>query len=254
MNDGVKSVERAFEILERIGMAKNGIGVTELASELDMYKSTIHRVLTSLSSLGYVVKDGESGRYKLGYKLLEVSSRLLNNHDIRQVALPFLRELAEWTNEVVHLVVRDKGQVVYIEKVEGAETIRMHSQIGSRVPVHCTSVGKAILAHLPEEEVRGIIERYGLAKHTEHTIGDEAALFEHLQQVRQCGYALDLEENEIGITCVAAPVYNYKGEAIAAISVSGPTMRMPTERLESLSAQVREVGMRISTRLGFLEN
>ncbi|MDB5084386.1 MAG: IclR family transcriptional regulator [Bacilli bacterium] len=251
MEEGIKSVERAFQILESVSLAKNGIGVTELANELKMYKSTIHRVLTTLVQSGYVEQDTDTGRYKLGYKLVEVSSRLLNNLDVRREALPYLQELAEYTNEVVHLVVMDQGQAVYIEKVEGSETIRMHSRVGTRAPVHCTGVGKAIIANLPFKQVREIIKTHGLARHTPNTYITEESLLEELQRVREQGYALDLEENEVGITCVAAPIWDHKGNVVASISVSGPTMRMQPERLRDLTKLVKKIGLKVSARLGF---
>ncbi|GAX89039.1 IclR family transcriptional regulator [Effusibacillus lacus] len=251
MEEGVKSVERALQILERVSLAKNGIGVTELAKELNMYKSTIHRVLATLTHLGYIEQDPETERYKLGYKLLEVSSRLLNNLDIRREAMPYLQELTDLTNEVVHLVVLNKGQVVYIEKVEGTETIRMHSRVGNRAPVHCTGVGKAILAYLPEAQVREIIRQYGLEPHTPKTLSTLEDLLQDLQQIRERGYALDDEENELGITCVAAPIFDHTGSVAASISVSAPTIRMQPQRIEQLAQQVRKIGLKISARLGY---
>lgn len=251
MEEGLKSVERAFQILERVSLAKNGVGVTELATELNMYKSTIHRVLTTLTHLGYVEQNPETGRYKLGYKLLDISSRLLDNLDVRREAIPFLQELADETNEVVHLVVLNKGEVVYIEKVEGSETIRMHSRVGNRAPVHCTGVGKAILAYLPQEQVREIIRHYGLKPHTPYTLATIPDLMDNLDLIRKRGYALDLEENEIGISCIAVPIWDHTGAVVASISVSGPTIRMQPERLEQLADKVRDVGLRISQRLGY---
>jgi IclR family KDG regulon transcriptional repressor len=251
MEEGIKSVERAFLILEEVGQYKDGIGITELATKLNMYKSTIHRVLTTLVSIGYVEQDAVSGRYRLGYRLLVVSSRLLNNLDIRRESLPFLQKLADSTNEVVHLVVLDGGEVVYIEKVEGTETMRMHSNIGKRVPVHCTGVGKSILAHLPPNKVSQIIREYGLEPHTVHTITSEEALLADFQLIRERGYALDMEENELGITCVAAPIWDYTDSVVASVSVSGPTMRIQNERLQQLAERVRDTGKEISSRLGY---
>jgi IclR family KDG regulon transcriptional repressor len=251
MEDNIKSVERAFQILEEVSLAKGGIGITELSTKLNMYKSTIHRVLSTLTHIGYVEQDSLSGRYKLGYKLLGVSSRLLNNLDIRHESLSCLEELAKATNEVVHLVILDGGEVVYIEKVEGTETIRMHSQIGKRVPVHCTGVGKAILAYLSPSRVSEIVAEYGLQPHTMYTIRTEKDLLADLKLVRQRGYAFDLEENELGISCVAAPIWDYSGAVIASVSVSGPTMRMTSQHLEHLAGLVRETGLNISQRLGY---
>lgn len=250
MEEGVKSLERAMLILEHVSSAKNGIGVTELASELQMHKSTVHRVLTTFSKLGYIEQDVHSERYKLGYKLLEVSSKLLNQLDVRQVAMPFLQQLADSTNEVIHLVVLRRGQVVYIEKVEGSETIRMHSQVGTIAPVHCTGVGKAILAHLPEAQVREIIRQYGMKPHTTRTLATLEDLLGDLELIRERGYSYDLEENEMGITCVAAPIFDYSGSVVASISISAPTLRMQETRLQELAKEVRRTGERISARMG----
>jgi len=216
-----------------------------------MYKSTVHRVLNTLVHLGYVEQDRHTEKYKLGYKWLAVSSRLLSNLDIRKVAYPYLQELADHTGEVIHLVVLDGHEVVYIEKVEGTQTIRMHSQIGKRVPVHCTGVGKAILAYLPPATLKKVLSGCEWLAHTPHTLTTEDELLEHLKKVRELGYAFDLEENELGISCAAAPIWDYTGKVAASISVSGPTTRMQKERLEETAKLVREYGQKISVSLGY---
>lgn len=233
-------------------MKKGGIGVTEIAKQIDINKSSVYRILSTLVQYGYIEQDSETGRYKLGYKFLEVSTKLLDSIDLREEAKPFLLELENETNEVIHLVVYDQGEVVYIEKLEGNETLRMHSKVGKRAPMHCTSVGKAILAHLPSSVVLEILERRGMAMHTEHTITDKDQFLKELIQVKQKGYALDLEENETGITCIAAPIFDHLGKVIAAISISGPTIRMTDERMESLQDRMIEIGKQISARLGYV--
>ncbi|SFB13739.1 MULTISPECIES: IclR family transcriptional regulator [unclassified Bacillus (in: firmicutes)] len=248
----VKSVSRALDIITIVSMKKGGIGVTEIAKQIDINKSSVYRILSTLVQYGYIEQDSETGRYKLGYKFLEVSTKLLDSIDLREEAKPFLLELENETNEVIHLVVYDQGEVVYIEKLEGNETLRMHSKVGKRAPMHCTSVGKAILAHLPSSVVLEILERRGMAMHTEHTITDKDQFLKELIQVKQKGYALDLEENETGITCIAAPIFDHLGKVIAAISISGPTIRMTDERMESLQDRMIEIGKQISARLGYV--
>ncbi|CAB3394400.1 IclR family transcriptional regulator [Kyrpidia spormannii] len=249
--DTVKSVDRALVILERVSRYKEGVGITELAAEVSMYKSTVHRLLTTLARRGYVEQDPETGRYKLGYAILDMASRLLGSLDLRREARPYLEELADYSHEVVHLVVLDHGEVVYIEKVEGDETIRMHSRVGARAPVHCTGVGKAILAYLPEEDVKSIVERHGLPAHTPYTITRWLDLRDELQRVKERGVAMDLEENELGIICVAAPIWDHTGRVCASLSISAPKMRMPEERIKDLADRVRRAGLAISARLGF---
>lgn len=246
----VKSVARALDILQIVSSHKQGIGVTNIAKQIDINKSSVYRILSTLAQYGYIEQDSETGKYKLGYKILEMSSKLLDSIDLRKEAAPFLMELEKYTNEVIHLVVYDQGEVVYIEKLEGNETLRMHSRVGKRAPMHCTSVGKAILAQLPEHVVEEIIERKGLPAHTKYTITDREKFMEELKIIKERGYALDLQENEYGITCIAVPIFDHLGKVVAAVSISGPTMRMTSERLEHLKDKMIEMGKKISARLG----
>ncbi|HWO76271.1 MAG TPA: IclR family transcriptional regulator [Bacillus sp. (in: firmicutes)] len=249
----VKSVSRALDIIHLVSMKKGGLGVTEIANQIDINKSSVYRILSTLVKYGYVEQNNETGRYRLGLKFLEISSRLLESIDLREEAKPFLLELEKETNEVIHLVVYDQGEVVYIEKLEGTEILRMHSRVGKRAPMHCTSVGKAILANLPTSVVLDILERKGLPKHTENTITNQDEFLKELAKVKQNGYALDLEENEYGITCIAVPIFDHLEKVIAAVSVSGPTMRMTGERLEHLKFRMQQIGKQISSRLGFVK-
>jgi IclR family transcriptional regulator, KDG regulon repressor len=250
----VKSVGRALDIITLVSSKKSGLGVTEIAKQIDINKSSVYRILSTLVQYGYVEQDVETGRYKLGYKFLDISSKLLESIDIRTEARPYLLDLESETNEVIHLAVWDQGEVVYIEKLEGNETLRMHSKVGKRAPMHCTSVGKAILAYLPINVVQDIIERKGLPMHTTTTITEKETFLKELIKIRHNGYALDLEENEYGITCVAVPIFDHLGKVIASISISGPTMRMTEERLEQLKVKMMEAGRNISGRLGYASN
>ncbi|TYR79445.1 IclR family transcriptional regulator [Priestia megaterium] len=247
----VKSVSRALDIITLVSMRKGGLGVTDISKQMDINKSSVYRILSTLVQYGYIEQDKETGRYKLGYKFLEVSSKLLESIDLRAEATPYLKELEQETNEVIHLVVYDQGEVVYIEKLEGNETLRMHSKVGKRAPMHCTSVGKAILAHLPSNVVLDILDRKGMPMHTDKTITNKADFMQELIQVKQQGYALDLEENEYGIRCIAVPVFDHLGKVSAAVSISGPTIRMTNERLKKLQTRMLHIGNQISVRLGF---
>jgi IclR family KDG regulon transcriptional repressor len=248
----VKSVSRALDIIDIVSSEKNGLGVTEIAKQMDINKSSVYRILSTLVQYGYMEQDEETSRYKLGYKFLEMSSKLLESIDLRKEAKPYLQELEKETNEVIHLVVYDQGEVIYIEKLEGTETLRMHSKVGKRAPMHCTAVGKAILAHLPSNVVLDVLERKGMPRHTDKTITDKDEFLKELAQVKQKGYALDLEENEYGIRCIAVPIFDHVGKVIAAVSLSGPTIRMTYERIEQLQARIRQIGKQISARLGYI--
>ncbi|RSK27205.1 IclR family transcriptional regulator [Bacillus sp. HMF5848] len=247
----VKSVSRALDIVDLLSMKKNGLGVTEIANQMDINKSSVHRILATLVKYGYVEQDIDTGRYKLGYKFLEINSKLLDSIDLRTEAHPFLEQLEKETNEVIHLVVYDNGEVVYIEKLDGNETLRMHSKVGKRAPMHCTAVGKAILSHIPINEVLNILQKKGLPDHTDHTMTNLDEFLNHLVNVKEQGYALDMEENEYGIRCVAVPIFDHSSKVIAAVSISGPTLRMTDDRLQELKQRMIEVGQHISIRLGF---
>lgn len=247
----VKSVSRALDIITLVSLKKGGLGVTEIANQIDINKSSVYRILSTLVQYGYIEQDEETSRYKLGYKFLEISSKLLESIDLRLEAKPFLQELENDTNEVIHLVVYDQGEVVYIEKLEGNQTLRMHSKVGKRAPMHCTAVGKVILANLPTSDVLDILERKGMPRHTENTITNKDDFINELLQVKQNGYALDLEENENGITCIAVPIFDHLGNVVAAVSISGATLRMTDERLKQLQTQMLYIGREISARLGY---
>ncbi len=250
----VKSVSRALDIITLVSSKRDGLGVTEIANQMDINKSSVYRILSTMAQYGYIEQDRETGRYKLGYKFLEVSSKLLESIDLRTEAKPYLQELENETNEVIHLVVYDQGEVVYIEKLEGNETLRMHSKVGKRAPMHCTSVGKAILAHLPSSVVLDILERKGMPMHTDKTITNKDNFLAELIQVKQKGYALDLEENEYGIICIAVPIFDHQGKVAAAVSISGPTIRMKDERLDHLQSRMKYIGGQISARLGYTKS
>jgi IclR family KDG regulon transcriptional repressor len=247
----VQSVDRALHLLDLLKEHADGLGITELANRMDLAKSTVHRLLTSLKKHGYVRQDPDTEHYLLGLKLIEMGSVVTQSLEIRKIANPVMNSLVQETGETSHLVVLEDGEVVYIEKIESPYTIRMYSLIGKRAPVHCTGVGKAIIAHLPEERVRRIAEQRGLPKFTEHTITNWEDLLVHLREIREKGYALDREEHETGICCVAAPVFNHQGEPVAGLSVSGPIMRMDEEKVRFCIDRVVHYAKEISQNLGY---
>ncbi|GAB6180025.1 IclR family transcriptional regulator [Desulfotomaculum defluvii] len=247
----VQSLERALKILEVLGSYQKGLGVTELAHEVDLHKSTVHRLLATLAQRGFVEQDSDTERYKLGLKIIELSNKMLTNMEVRQEARPFLEELMQFANEVVHLCVLRQGEIVYIDKVECPSTIRMYSQIGRRGPIHSTGVGKAILAFLPQEEVVKMLKEKGMPRKTPNTITDIDEMIKHLAEIRLQGYSIDEVENELGIRCVAAPVWDHSGQVIASISIAGPESRVTRERVPELAAKIKEAGLKISYRLGY---
>ncbi|BCV22801.1 IclR family transcriptional regulator [Moorella sp. Hama-1] len=251
-NEGlVQSLEKGLKVLEALATAGEGVGLSELSRRLGLNKSTVYRLLTTLKAYGYVEQEAATERYTLGLKVLDLSSSLLDRLDVRAVAHPYLKELAAASQEVAHMVIRDNGEAVYVDKVEGNRTIRMYSQIGRRVALHSTAVGKAMLAFLPPEEVAKIIAGKGLPRFTPRTITTMAALEAELARVRESGYAIDDSENEEGIRCVGVPIFDHRGRVVAALSISGPTLHVTPERVPELGRLVRQAGREISRHLGY---
>lgn len=245
----VQSIDRAFDILEVLVENSEGLGVTEISNELNIHKSTVYRLLSTLQYRGYVKQNNE-GKYKIGLKLFEVGSLVINNIDLRKEVDPYLREIMKISQETVHLGVLDDNDVVYIDKVESHNTIRMYSRIGRRNHASSTSLGKVLLAYSDDEVVEEVIEEDGLKKLTENTITDKDEFYSHLSKIREQGYAIDDEEQEYGIRCIAGPIFNHKGDIIAAFSISGPVMRMTLEKVDSLKEVVKEYSEKISQALG----
>lgn len=245
----IQSVERAFAILEQFSQNERELGVTVIANRVGLHKSTCFGLLYTLQELGYIQQNPETGRYGLGLKIFELGQTYLAGQDLRQLANPYLRRLVEQTQETVHLVVLEGRTAVYIDKVEGSHAITISSRIGQRAKMHCTGVGKALMAHMPEADLSEVLTG-DLERCTEHTITDKAALHEHLKAVRESGYAIDDEEIEVGLRCVAAPIFNSHNQVIGAVSMSGPSGRIPRERFETLSRMVRDTAREISHRLG----
>ena len=251
----VQSLERAALILDVLSRFSQGLSLGELSEKVNLSKGTVHRLLSSLSYLDFIRQDPLSKQYLLGFKLVELGNSLLNQIDFRIEARPFLIDLAETSGETVHMVILDRSEVLYIDKVEasGKSTgLRMASMLGSRIPAHCSAVGKVLLASLSETKFEEIVGTGPLPRKTANTITDPEELKIHLKQVRQNGYALDNEENEIGIRCFAAPICDQRGEVIAAISISAPAIRIKTRILvTSLKEQVIETALKISRKLGY---
>lgn len=256
-NNLVQTIERVSSLLDMVGQNPQGISIRDLSAKLGLPKATIHRLLSSLAYFGYVRQGPKTRNYFLGLKLVELGNLLLSQLDLRKEAEPFLRDLAEGTKETVHMVFLDRNEIVYIDKVETDHSpggLRMASRVGLRNPAHSCAVGKVLLSHLSEDELNHIIEEKGLPKRTENTMTDPIRLKEQLKSVRIQGYAIDDEENERGIRCVAAPIYNEVGRPVAAVSISGPAFRI-TKRViqERLKREVMETALKISQRLGFRE-
>ena len=246
----IQSVERALRILEEFSVKEREIGVTELAKRVGLNKSTCFGILQTLQSNGYLEQNLDNGKYCLGIKVFELGQTFEAGLEIRSITKPYLQSLVDKTKETVHLVVRYKLEAVYIEKVEGPSAINIISQIGKRVNMHCTGVGKCLLAYFPEESFK-LVMQGELQRFTDNTITDKNCLIQHLNEIRAKGYSIDDEEIESGLRCVAAPIFNHKKEAVAAISISGPTNRITPDKIEEIAELVKDTAASVSKRLGY---
>jgi DNA-binding IclR family transcriptional regulator len=248
--DSVQSLERAFDLLEALSVGGE-LGVTELANRTGLVPSTAHRLLHTLSKRGYVSQSPETGRYLLGYKVVEVASGLEHRRErLRAVARPHLEGIQRATGETVNLVVLEADRVVYIDQVEGSRNVRMFTTVGTSVPAHTTGSGKAIMALGAPESVQAMYAGRELERLTSRTLTTLAALEDDFKRIRRRGYALDNEEHEEGVGCVAAPVFDHTGRPCAAISVSGPTARILHEHSSALGALLIERAASVSAALG----
>ncbi|WP_346668297.1 IclR family transcriptional regulator [uncultured Subdoligranulum sp.] len=246
---GVQSVERIFALIELLAAHPAGASLQTLAQGTALAKSTVHRLLASLVGLGYVSQEETSGRYRLTLKMFELSSGIVNDMAIMEVAKAHLERLAQRTGEAVHLVIRDGQDIVYIYKTENGP-MRMSSRVGMRSPLYCTGVGKAILATLPAGEVAQVWAASRPRKLTERTVADLPHLQEQLETVRAKGYAVDDEENELGVRCVAVAIPGPDGRADSAFSISGLTPYMTPERIRRIAAMALDSRTDILADLG----
>lgn len=253
MQEIVQSVERALGILEIVSDYDKGIGLTEISNRIGLHKSTVHRLLSTLIYKGYIFQDQDSLRYLSTLKMYEIGYKRLSSIDLLKASKKHTKLLMESTNEVVHLVVRDGNNIVYIDKVDAGNTITMQSNIGKRNPLCCTSVGKAILSKLDLAEVKKIWDSSNIVKKTNNTITEFDEMISELEKVKSLGYAVDDEENELGIRCIGATIMNKDGKVEGAISISGPANRVTKEFDNVFGCKVKAIANQISKELGFIE-
>lgn len=247
----IQSAERIFQVMEML--ADNGaMGLMEISASLGLHKSTVHRLLMSLIYMGYAKQEEQTQKYMLSYKIVNMAGKILDHTDILQIARPYLERLSDISGEAVHLVQREGNHILYIDKIEAkVGTIRMVSHVGMVRPMYCSGVGKAMMATMLEEEVGRIWQESNIEKLTDKTITDFARFAEELETIKKKGYALDDEENEEGVRCIAACLRSYQKKVKYAFSVSGPVSRMTKEHVGELSACVLRVQAELSRELGY---
>jgi IclR family acetate operon transcriptional repressor len=245
-----QSLTRALNLLQRLAETPGGLNLTDLSYQLGMPTATVHRLLSTFEELDFVEQDAEQGLWFVGLKAFTVGNAFLSRRDFVASARPHMHGLVERCGETANLGVIDDGEVVFISQVESREVMRMIVRLGSRSPIHASGVGKALLAYLPEQQLARILQQRGLARYTERSIDSPAQLRAELARIRQLGYALDDEEHAIGLRCVASAIFDQNGQALAAISLSGPKARVTDDRLDELGIAVRQTADEITQALG----
>jgi len=249
----ITALQRGLRLLQLFSESPRGLTAKQVANLSRLPVSTVHRFLVNLQRAGFLNCSGE-GIYHLGIACFSIGQAALGQLDIRRLSLPYLRELNHQTRETIHLTVRHGLSAVYVEKLDSPEPLRIYSRMGAGVPLHCTAVGKILLAYLPQEEQNEVIRQLDLKRLTPNTVGSLQELQTELYRVRKNGYACDMEEHELHIRCIAAPIWDHTGGVHASLSITAPMVRMPVNRLRQLAPLVQRAGAQISRELGYHAN
>jgi len=247
----VRSVSRSLDILEELSNNPRGIGLLELSKKIGLHKSTVFRLLKVLGERGYVQKSDRGQGFSLGLHLVELANSYVNSLDLKIEARPCMYELTESTRHTVFLALLHDREVVYIDKTETFTSLRRFEIIGTRVPVHCTSLGKALLMGKSREELVKFFEGYSFYSSTPKSFTALEPFLDNLEEARARDYTLDDEEHETGVRCVGYPVFDYSGKVIAAVSVSGVVDAFPAAKIPEMGAKIRNTALEISRRMGY---
>lgn len=237
----IGSVIKAVEVIEYIANSKSGVGVTEISRGLNYGVSATYHILNTLKECNIIEQDKKTKKFKLGLKLWQIGMLAYEQNPISVTLKPYLRKLKELTGETANLTIMDNYQIVYIAQEESDKLVKMFTKTGATAPLHCTAAGKVLLAYKHEDIRNSILDKIELTKYTRNTIANKEELIKELEQIREKGYGFDNEEREIGVSCIAAPIFDLNGEAIACITISGPTSRFTAEKKEKWLKDVIEV-------------
>ncbi len=245
----VQTLDRAFALLGALARADEAT-LTELALAAGMAPSTAHRLLMTMQRHGFVDFDETTQNWMIGVEAFRIGSSFVRRTSIVEAGRPIMRALMEATGETANMAIADAGDVVFVSQVETPQAIRAFFRQGTRGPMHASGIGKALLAQMDREDVERILQKKGLRAYTPNTITSSSALFADLERTRRRGWSIDDEERNIGMRCLAAPIFNEYGEAIAGISISGPTVRMSDETLGEFGPLVKRAAARVTEAIG----
>jgi DNA-binding IclR family transcriptional regulator len=246
-----KSVKRALAVLQVLADEQSGLGIVEISERTSIPVSSVHRLLSTLADQGFVAQFLTSGRYHIGFRAFEVGSAFMRQVQLSEIARPHLHELVSLTKETANLAICDGDFAIYVDQVQSGRTLQVVPRPGARVPLHCSAVGKVFLAGMPDPSFERTVESLELPQWTLHTITEHAELRSAIDMVRSQGYALDDEEMQTGVRCVASPIFNHLGETSAALSITGPTVHVNDETVPALTRQLQRIAGVISAQLGY---
>lgn len=249
----IGSVIKAVEVLEELAKSEDGLGVTEISNRLNYGVSATYHLLNTLKQCNIIEQDKKTKKYRIGFELFRICGMAKRQNALASLAQPYLDKLREMVGETSNLVVLDGNEVIYIAQSESTKLLKLFTQLGAKVPFYCTGGGKAILSYQPKKVQDLVLNNTNFIKFTGNTLSDINELVRELDIIRQQGYAMDNEEREEGVTCIAAPVFDCYGEAIASISVSGPTYRLKEKDLSTIINNVIDVAKELSESLGYVE-
>lgn len=248
-NERIKSMDKALDLLEFLSVNDQETGITEISKKLHLGLSTVHRILTTLKSRGYVIQNQQTTKYRLGVKLFELGCAVQSTKRLVEITKPYLRQLSQSTNETANLAILEGKEVIYLDTIGSPEVLRTEIMAGTRTPAHCTALGKVLLAFISDGEFESLYKRdEPLSSLTSKSISSLEELKKNLKKVKKQGYAVDREEYKIGINCIGVPIFGRNG-AIAAISITGPASRFTLNEMEKVKSKLIAISKEISNQL-----
>jgi IclR family KDG regulon transcriptional repressor len=248
LSQTIRAVERALDVLLCFSRHTPELSLTQIAKKVGMHKSTVHRLLATLEEKRFVERDTVTGGYRLGINMLQMAYLTLEHNDLRQITGSYLRRMSEQYLETVNLSILDGADVVYLDVVESNQRVKLAAATGQRLPAFCTASGKAILAFSPDEVVQQVLER-GMPRYTQNTLDSLESFIENMNQTREQGFALSLQEFEEGINAIAVPIFDHNNQPIASVAVAGPSFRLTQDRMleigQEILATVREISIEV---------
>ncbi|WP_168119988.1 IclR family transcriptional regulator [Paenibacillus sp. HB172176] len=245
----VKTLKKALDVLEVFSVSTPELGISEIGEKLGLYKSNVHNIISTFEQCGYIERNPDTGKYRLGTKILELAFVINSSLGLHNMIYPPLSQLSSEVNEVIYFAVPRASHILYLEGVYPANSYSVRSMTGETAEMYCTSLGKAILAYLPPDQAMKAISEQSMTSYTPNTITERSALLHELDLIRGRGYSVDNMEHEFGIKCVGVPVFKRDGTLLGGMSISGPSLRFDDSMIEDYAAKLRACSQKISLRV-----